>query len=74
MFKEQKIATYTEPGKRIQLLKQTELDSEGFETCNEKYQIRINRKIEGRYWSEIVAKKAFAARLTIEILQQKFTF
>lgn len=78
MFKEQKIATYSEPGKRIQLLKIT--NDQELKNCKNqpkikiKYQIRRNRKITHTCFSEYVARKKYASIITGEILQQKFSF
>lgn len=79
MYKEQKIATYTEPGKRIQLLQITTEKPpviNGIELLGgiTEWHIRKNRKLifKTKYRGE--ADKKMVSIITQELLQQKFTF
>lgn len=79
MFREQKIATYTEPKKRIQLLQITTKKPpvvNGIELLEgiTEWHIRINRKIVYKTKYRSNASKKFASIVTSEILQQKFSF
>lgn len=65
---ESKIATYSAPKKRIQLLNITD----NYDVAL--YQIRTNRKVTYTTAYESIARKKFASIITSEILQQKFSF
>ena len=82
-IKEEKICSFTQKGKRIQLLdihiatKESYYHSETntYDYWIHKYEIRINRKIyKKNILSEGLAKKYLCSLLTEELLQQKFTF
>ena len=77
MYKEEKIASYTKPGFRAQLLRITDVEAPStldIETDLSRYQIRINRKVKYNCLWENQAKKKFAQYITNDLLQQKFSF